>query len=286
MIRQHPRGRGRRRAAVTGRRALLTVALGALAGSASFWWEVERSLTPTAGVAAAYTLILTLGPPALMAFLLPWSPAGRLLARLRARTWGTLVVMLCALILGWYTVERQAAWWALQPVVAASGLTILQTLIGLIGFVLIPALVWAPTGDDQLLHDLKQAELIARSAAQTQADLALLRATLLRAQVLARRGAAAWTPDERAELAQILRGMVDGIATSLDQLATSVTSVTGVSIPQPPLAATPAVQAALQQSVAALTADPHPGLAPDNLTHTARPPAVHPRDAGGRAVWG
>ena len=137
------RGRGRRPAAVTGRQVLLMVALGALAGSASFWWEVERTLTPSAGVAAAYTIILTLAPPTLMAFLLPWSPAGQLLARLRARTWGTLVVTLSALILGWYSVERQTAWWALQPVVAASGLTTLQVLIGLLGFVLIPALVWA-----------------------------------------------------------------------------------------------------------------------------------------------
>ena len=282
MITHSRRGRGRRPAAVTGRRVLLTVALGALAGSASFWWEVERALTPTAAVAAAYTIILTLGPPALMAFLLPWSPAGRLLARLRGRTWGTLVVMLSALILGWYSVERQAAWWALQPVVAASGLITLQALIGLIGFVLIPALVWAPTSDDELLQTIRQAELVARYAAQTQADLALLRAALLRAQALTRRGADAWTPDERAELEQILRGLVGGIATSLDQLARSVTSVTGVRIPQPPLAAMPAVEAALEQSVAALTADPHPDLAPAVRTRRRSTPATPAADPAPR----
>jgi hypothetical protein len=70
MIAHHPHGRGSRRTTVTGRRVLLTVALGALAGSASFWWAVERTLTPSAGVAAAYTIILTLAPPTLMAFLL------------------------------------------------------------------------------------------------------------------------------------------------------------------------------------------------------------------------
>jgi hypothetical protein len=268
MSTHHPHGPSRRLAAVTGRQVLFLVALGALAGSASFWWEIERTLTPTAGVAAAYTIILTLAPSTLMSTLLPWSPAGRLLARLRTRTWGTGVVTLSALILVWSAVERQAAWWALQPVVAASGLTTLQTLIGLIGFVVIPALVWAPTSDDTLLHDLNQAQLVARAAAQTQADLALLRATLLRAQVLAGRGAAAWTPDERAELAQILRGLVGGIATTLDQLASSVSVVTGVRIPQPPLADTPTVQVALERSLAALTADAHPDLAPEDSTPT------------------
>jgi hypothetical protein len=270
IARRH--GRAPRRPMVTGRQALLMVALGALAGAASFWWQIERTLAPSTGVAAAYTIIMTLAPPTLLSTLLPWSPAGQLLARLRARTWGTLVVTLSALILGWSSVERQAAWWALQPVVAASGLTTLQVLIGLLGFVLIPALVWAPTSDDELIQTIRQAQLVARYAAQTQADLALLRATLLRAQVLASRGAAAWTSDERAELAQILRGLVGGIATSLDQLTTSVASVTGVRIPPPALDALPAVQAALEHGAAALTGGPE-----TRLEHNDPPPSSRRR---------
>jgi hypothetical protein len=269
MIPRSLRGRSQRRPTVTGRQVLLMVALGALAGSAGFWWEVERTLTPSAGVAAAYTLIMTLAPPTLMAFLLPWSPAGRLLARLRARTWGTLVVTLSALILGWSSVERQAAWWTLQPVVAASGLTTLQVLIGLIGFVLIPALVWAPTSDPHLIEQIQQAQRVARYAAQTEADLVLLRATLLRAQALTRQGWAGCTTEEQAELAAILRGLVGGIATTLEQLTTSVTHVTGIRIPAPALDDRPVVQAALDQGLAALTSDPAARLELD--PPTARP---------------
>lgn len=279
LIPRSLRSRSQRHAPVTGRQMLLVVALGALAGSAGFWWEVERTLAPSGGVAAAYTLILTLAPPTLMSVVLPWSPAGQLLARLRARTWGTLVVVLCALILGWYSVERQAAWWALQPVVAASGLTTLQVLVGLLGFVLIPALVWAPTSDATLVQTIAQAQLVARYAAQTQADLALLRATLLRAQALAGHGWAACTPEEQAELEQILRGLVGGIASTLEQLTTSVRSVTGVRIPPPVFDDLPAVQVALAQCAAALTDDPAARLEVDgrpSRQRTVPAPAADP----------
>jgi hypothetical protein len=162
-------------------RTLLTIlAFVAMAGAAVYWWGVQSQLTDNRIVAIAFTAILVLAPPSLVSFLIPWSPAGMLLQKVNARTWAFPVIIGCALYLLYYAFQLQWAWWAAQPVVAETNLVYQQVLIGMIGFIIIPALLWTPVSSDELVEQVRQAHLVKRYELQTQADIAILRATLLR----------------------------------------------------------------------------------------------------------
>ena len=78
---------------------------------------------------------------------------------------------------------------------------------------------------------MRQAHLVKRYELQTQADIAILRATLLRAQEKALIGFANLTLDEREELAGVMRGLVSGIDRTLQEIGASVKTVSGATIP-------------------------------------------------------
>lgn len=227
--------RGQRRRgnsiAFTSKTLLAILALTAMAGSGVYWWGVQSVLTDNVVIAAAFTVILVLAPPALVSFLIPWSPAGMLLQKVNSRTWGYLAVFACALFLLAYSFLIQWSWWAAQPVVAESGLIYHQVFIGIIGFIIIPALLWTPVSSDELVEQVRQAHLVKRYELQTQADIAILRATLLRAQEKALIGFANLTVDEREELAAVMRSLVGGIDRTLHEIGQTVKTVSGVAMP-------------------------------------------------------
>ncbi|MEI6180260.1 MAG: hypothetical protein WCP31_05865, partial [Chloroflexales bacterium] len=179
------RGQQRRRGGdwqFTAKSLLALLAVIAMIGSAVYWWGVQSQLTANWVVAGAFTAILVLAPPSLTSFLIPWSPGGMLLQKINARTWGYTVVIGAALYLLYYSFEIQYSWWASQPAVASTGLILQQVIIGIIGFIIIPALLWTPVTSEELVEQVRQAHLVRRYELQTQADIAILRATLLRAQ--------------------------------------------------------------------------------------------------------
>lgn len=227
--------RGQRRRGSTFRftaKTLLGVlAVVAMLGSAIYWWGVQSQLTDNWVVAAAFTAILVLAPPSLTSFLIPWSPGGMLLQRMTAKTWGYVVVIGAALYLIYYSFEIQYSWWAAQQVVADTGLVMQQVLIGIIGFILIPALLWTPVTSEELVEQVRQAHLVRRYELQTQADIAILRATLLRAQEKALIGFANLTVEEQEELAVVMRGLVKGIDSTLRDIGQSVKRVSGATVP-------------------------------------------------------
>jgi hypothetical protein len=200
-------------------------------GSAAYWWGVQKELTSNTIVAMAFTAIMVLAPPSLVSFLIPWSPAGMLLQKINARTWGYTVITVAALFLLYYSFDIQYAWWSAQPVVRESGYVLPQVLVGIIGFVVIPALLWTPVTSDELVEQVRQAHLVKRYELQTQADIAILRNTLLRAQEKALIGFANLTVQEREELASVMRGLVRGIDGTMKEIAQSVKSVSGATVP-------------------------------------------------------
>jgi hypothetical protein len=215
----------------TSKTLLAVLALIAMCGSAVYWWGVQKELTNNMAVAIAYTAILVLAPPSLVSFLIPWSPAGMLLQKVNARTWGYLVVIGCSLYLLYYSFQIQLSWWLAQPVVAESNLFYQQVMIGIIGFIIIPALLWTPVSSDELVEQVRQAHLVKRYELQTQADIAILRATLLRAQEKALVGFANLTVEEREELASVMRSLVSGIDRTLKEVGQTVKTVSGVAMP-------------------------------------------------------
>jgi hypothetical protein len=227
--------RGQRRRAAgfqfTSKTLLGLLAIIAMVGSAVYWWGVQSQLTDNRMVALAFTAILVLAPPSLVSFLIPWSPAGMLLQKVNARTWGYAVVIGCSLFLFYYSYQIQYSWWAAQPVVADSNLIYQQVLIGIIGFIIIPALLWTPVTSEELVEQVRQAHLVKRYELQTQADIAILRATLLRAQEKALIGFANLTIEEREELAAVMKGLVTGIDRTLREVGQSVKTVSGAMVP-------------------------------------------------------
>src|SRR5262245_53117738 len=226
--------RGQRRPAgfqLTSKTVLAILALVAMAGSAVYWWGVQRQLPDNKVVALAFTAILVVAPPSLVSFLIPWSPGGMLLQRVNARTWGYAVVFGCALYLLYYSFQIQLSWWWAQPVVADSNLVYQQVLIGIIGFIIIPALLWTPVTSEELVEQVRQAHLVKRYELQTQADIAILRATLLRAQEKALVGFANLTLEEREELAAVMKGLISGIDRTLREVGASVKTVSGAMVP-------------------------------------------------------
>jgi hypothetical protein len=215
----------------TAKTGLAILAVVAMVGSAAYWWGVQSQLTPNVVVAMAFTAIMVLAPPTLVSFLIPWSPAGMLLQKINARTWGYTVITVAALFLLYYSFDIQYAWWSAQEVVRDSGYVLPQVLVGIIGFVIIPALLWTPVTSDELVEQVRQAHLVKRYELQTQADIAILRNTLLRAQEKALIGFANLTVQEREELASVMRGLVRGIDGTMKEIATSVKSVSGATVP-------------------------------------------------------
>lgn len=227
--------RGQRRRSngfqLTAKNMLAVLAVIAMCGSAVYWWGVQSQLTDNKLVAVAFTAILVLAPPALVSFLIPWSPAGMLLQKVNARTWGYSVVIACSVFLIYYSYYIQVAWWSAQPVVYDSSLVYQQVLIGIIGFIVIPALLWTPVTSEELVEQVKQAHLVKRYELQTQADIAILRSTLLRAQEKALIGFANLTIEEREELAAVMKGLVTGIDRTLREVGQSVKTVSGAMVP-------------------------------------------------------
>lgn len=215
----------------TAKQMLTVIALIAMAGSAVYWWGIQSQLTDNKVVAVAFTAILVLAPPSLVSFLIPWSPGGMLLQKVNARTWGYAVVFGCALYLLYYSFQIQLSWWLAQPVVADSNLVYQQVLIGIIGFIIIPALLWTPVTSEELVEQVKQAHLVKRYELQTQADIAILRSTLLRAQEKALVGFANLTIEEREELSAVMKGLVTGIDRTLREVGQSVKVVSGAMVP-------------------------------------------------------
>lgn len=227
------RGQRRRPGAMqfTSKTLLAVLALISMGGSAAYWWGVQSQLTDNRVVAIAFTAILVLAPPSLVSFLIPWSPAGMLLQKINARTWGYPVIIGAALYLIYYSFQIQWSWWAAQPIVSDAGLVYQQVLIGIIGFIIIPALLWTPVSSDELVEQVRQAHLVKRYELQTQADIAILRATLLRAQEKALIGFANLTVQERQELAAVMRSLVEGIDNTLREVGQTVRTVSGVAMP-------------------------------------------------------
>ncbi len=227
------RGQRRRNSGMqfTAKSLLALLAFIAMGGSAVYWWGVQSQLTDNMVVAGAFTAILVLAPPSLTSFLIPWSPGGMLLQKINAKTWGYAVIIGASLYLLYYSFEIQYSWWAAQPTVADTGLILQQVIIGIIGFILIPALLWTPVTTDELVEQVRQAHLVKRYELQTQADIAILRSTLLHAQEKALVGFANLTVDERAELAAVMQGLVSGIDQTLREIGQSVKTVSGATIP-------------------------------------------------------
>src|SRR5690349_13387180 len=108
-----------------------------------FWYKIQIVLYPGQLLPAlAIASLLAFGSPALLCWLIPWTAGGMLYQRTTAKTWGFLAVAAFALYYLYYCATLIYSWNLAQPVVVDSGLELRNTIVQLIGFVGIPALVF------------------------------------------------------------------------------------------------------------------------------------------------
>lgn len=211
---------------ITGTLLLRLLALICIGASAVYWWEVQGKLTDSLLVRIAFMAVLVAAPPALTSFLIPWSPGGMLLQKTHARTWGFAVIVAISLFLLYYSFQMQYAWWYTQKI-QDGDIAGQQALIGIVTFIIIPALLWPPLTGEELMERVRQAHLVKRYELQAHAEIAMLRATLIRAQEKALIGLANLTVQERAELAEVQRNIVSGMHQTQLELAASVNAISG-----------------------------------------------------------
>jgi hypothetical protein len=176
------------------------------------------------GLMSAVTALV---PPAMTSFLFPSTPSGMLLQRIQWKFPGYTAVMIVWAFTVYYSGSLLWSWWAGMPTTVEAGLVPYQTVMSIIGFIIIPGLIWVPITDDELIDVVRQNHLIERYKIQEQADLALLRGLTLRARYLALRGLSNLTAGQQQEFHAIITGLVNGIDESLKAIGQSVRTVAG-----------------------------------------------------------
>jgi hypothetical protein len=143
-------------------------------------------------------------------------------------------------------------------------------IIGIIGFVIIPALLWTPVTTTEMVETLRQAHLVKRYEIQTQADIGMLRATLMRAHQLSAKGVANLTEAEVAELTGVVAGLMAGMDRTIEEIRDTVGVVSGVTLPYERLSDDESVQSRIDMLHTHLLAPPAPTVVRFQLPNSAR----------------
>jgi signal transduction histidine kinase len=199
--------------------------------SAYHWFYIQNALTSDPVLALTSTIFLVMTPPAVTAFLFPWSPGAALLQKVNARTWGYALIVICAMFLLYYAWTVQWAWWSAQPQVTSAGLVAQQVLLHLVGTIFVPALVIAPVSGRDLARQIREQRQVEEYEIQLASRKAALAAGAHRVESLMLRGIANLTADEKHELATGMRSLVMGMDKTLAEIGDSVKQASGLSIP-------------------------------------------------------
>lgn len=171
--------------------------------------------------------------PALLAIIVPFTPAGQLLQRFRRATWGFPVMVAATGFLAWYAYQIVAAFWAASlrdPQFAA-----MQTVATLIIAVVVPALAFSWSSPLTWMAEVQQAQLVKKIELQHQAEIALAKTAYFRAIDRLRVGIANLTMAERQEVAGILAGLQRAQNDTLTAIAGTFRTIAGAELAAPTL---------------------------------------------------
>lgn len=165
--------------------------------------------------AVVLALVYSLATPLLWSALVPSTPAGQLLQKTQWRTFGFAAIVAAAGYLSYQAEWMIETWLYSQPGVAEGGMARSLALSLSIAFILIPALAWTQLTPERWLQQIEQAHQVKRLEMQQRGELAIIKAALVRAEILAAIGYANLLPAERDELYGTLRGMLMGASDSM-----------------------------------------------------------------------
>lgn len=198
------------------------VALVCLGSSIVFWmtlhwaWLSPPSLISMQSIVAIVMgLIYSLVTPLLWSAMAPSTPAGMMLQRTQTRTWGFVVMIAACGFLTWHGWRLIGSWWMAQRTIADTGEALPLAISCLIGFVAIPALAWTATTPEKWMAAVEQAHQVKKLEMQQRSELAIIKASLVRAETLAAIGWANLLPAEKDEVVKTLQGLLMGSADSM-----------------------------------------------------------------------
>ncbi|HWP87699.1 MAG TPA: hypothetical protein VNM70_07455 [Burkholderiales bacterium] len=201
--------------ATVARSALDVIALIFLCCGFAFWavafWQL---LAPPALLslltiqACVLALVYSLAAPLLLSMLVPTTPAGQLLQKTQWRTIGFPVIIAGALYLTYQAGYMLEAWLSAQPAIADAGMARSLAISMTIALIVIPALSWVQLTPERWLAQIQQAHAVKKLELQQRGELAIVKASLLRAERLAIKGWANLLPLEQEEVFSTMRGLL------------------------------------------------------------------------------
>lgn len=212
-----------------------TVALIGLVVMLVFWFRVTWFFfePPTVlSFEALFAVMLSGGLayalPAMLAALLPSTPAGMLLQRTRARTWGFAALLGAAIFMLWFEWLVIDSWLYqfrnIQGTATHGPLVIVTLIIG----VLLPTLAWVQVAPDRWLAEVMQAHEVKRLELLHDAQINAMKAQFARQALLLQKGLANLSAAEAAELVGTQEAIHRSINTALGDIARSMNVLTGV----------------------------------------------------------
>ena len=199
-------------------------------GAAGFWYYIFGHFTPLWPVALLAAAGMGLSAPALTAFIIPWSPARSLLSRILGKTIGSAFVIASAMFLVYFAFELLYTWWMSQPG-GAVGVAVQMSILMIILFIIIPALLWAPVLSGDLRRMMREEQLVQEYEIYQNGKIALMQETLMRATTLTAKGLANLLVEEKQELAGIATSLVQGMENIQKELGGQLKKVSRSSVP-------------------------------------------------------
>lgn len=203
------------RRATVARSALDVIALVFLGCGIAFWgvafWQMlgpPALLSLMSIQALVLALAFSLAAPLLLSMLVPTTPAGQLLQKTQWATIGFYVILASALFLVYQAEQLIELWLYAQPGVQEAHFERRLAIVLVIAFVVVPALAWIQLTPERWVATVQQAHKVKKLEMQQRGELAIIKASLLRAESLAAIGWANLLPLEREEAVKSLRGLL------------------------------------------------------------------------------
>lgn len=203
------------RRATVARSALDVIAIVFLGCGIAFWgvafWQMlgpPALLSLMSIQALVLALAFSLAAPLLLSMLVPTTPAGQLLQKTQWATIGFYVILASALFLVYQAEQLIELWLYAQPGVQEAHFERRLAIVLVIAFVVVPALAWIQLTPERWVATVQQAHKVKKLEMQQRGELAIIKASLLRAESLAAIGWANLLPLEREEAVKSLRGLL------------------------------------------------------------------------------
>lgn len=201
--------------ATVARSALDVIAIIFLFAGFAFWgvtfWQLlsPPSLLSLLSIqAAVLALAFALAAPLLLSMLVPTTPAGQLLQKTQWATIGFYVILASALFLVYQAEQMIEIWLYAQPGVVEGHFERRLAIVLVIAFVVVPALAWIQLTPERWVAAVQQAHQVRKLEVQQRGELAIIKASLVRAETLAAIGWANLLPLEKEEAIGSLHGLL------------------------------------------------------------------------------